>query len=69
VNGKLNRKNGPAYEHVNGDKQWYVNDKLHRINGAAVELANGEKYYFINNELLTKIAFDRKVAQITENYA
>ena len=27
-NGKLHRKDGPAYEGADGYKSWYINDKL-----------------------------------------
>jgi len=39
---------GPAIEHVNGDKYWFINDKRHREDGPAAEYANGDKYWYIN---------------------
>ena len=49
--GKLHRKDGPAIEHENGDKEWYVNGKLHREDGPAIEYAGGTKAWFVNGKL------------------
>lgn len=34
--GKLHRDDGPAIEHINGTKEWYINGELHREDGPAV---------------------------------
>jgi hypothetical protein len=33
----LHRLDGPAVEHKNGHKEWWVNGLLHRLDGPAVE--------------------------------
>ena len=54
VNGKLHRKDGPAYERYDGYKAWHINDKLHRLDGPAVD-CGGYKQYWIKGLLyLTK---------------
>ena len=52
-NGQLHRptSEGPAYEHVNGEKFWYCHGKRHRTTGPAIEFANGEKFWFVNDKL------------------
>ena len=48
--GKRHREDGPAAEHANGDKQWYLNGKRHREDGPAIEDANGDKYCYLNGK-------------------
>ena len=50
-NGKRHRKDGPAAEYANGDKQWWVNGERHRVDGPAAENANGTKWWYLNNKL------------------
>jgi len=38
--GEFHRVDGPAIEHANGDKEWYINGKLHREDGPAYEFAD-----------------------------
>ena len=45
--GKLHRLDGPAVEHVYGNKCWFNNGKLHRLDGPAVEWADGDKSWWI----------------------
>ena len=45
------REDGPAIEHTNGNKWWYVNGKFHREDGPAVEYANGNKWWYVNGKL------------------
>ena len=48
-NGRLHRKNGPAIEHANGNKEWYINGKRRCKNdGHAVENTDGYKLWFEN---------------------
>ena len=47
----LHREDGPAVEHTNGTKDWYLNGKLHREDGPAIERASGHKEWYINGEL------------------
>lgn len=46
--GKLHRKDGPAVESANGNKEWWVNGKLHREGLPAIERANGDKEWYQN---------------------
>ena len=48
--GQLHREDGPAIEHADGDKHWFLNDKLHREDGPAIEWANGHKEWWINGK-------------------
>jgi hypothetical protein len=59
-NYRLHREDGPAIEHSNGDKSYYINGELHRENGAALEWADGDKAYYINDQFLTKEEFDNR---------
>lgn len=40
-------KDGPAFEHVDGSKEWWVNGKRHREDGPAIESANRYKGYWL----------------------
>jgi hypothetical protein len=51
LNGQLHRTDGPAVEHANGDKAWYLNDQLHRTDDPAVEFANGTKYWYLDGKV------------------
>ena len=48
--GKFHREGGPAIEHANGAKEWYLNGKLHREDGPAIEHADGDKSWYINGK-------------------
>ena len=41
--GKLHREDGPAIEHLNGKKEWWVNEAQHREDGADDEYPKGDK--------------------------
>ena len=45
------REDGPAIEHADGYKSWFINGKLHREGGPAIEYASGTKAWYINGEL------------------
>ena len=47
----LHREDGPAVEHANGRKDWYLNGKLHREDGPAIEYTNGTKEWYLNGKL------------------
>jgi len=49
--GELHRENGPAFEGVNGYKEWHINGEFHRLDGPAVEYIDGDKYWFKNGKL------------------
>jgi hypothetical protein len=48
---QLHRIGGPAVDHFDGSKSWYVNDKLHRLDGPAIEWPNGHKSWYVNDKL------------------
>ena len=48
---KIHRVDGPAVEHANGDKYWYICGKLHRVDGPAGEYTNGDKRWYLNDKL------------------
>lgn len=49
--GEYHRTDGPAIEHVNGTKFWWINGEKHREDGPTIEYANGTKYWHKNNKL------------------
>lgn len=49
-NGVFHREDGPAIEHDNGERQWYLDGKRHREDGPAVEYVSGVKEWFINDK-------------------
>jgi hypothetical protein len=51
-NGNYHRLDGPAIEHANGAKEWWVDGKRHREDGPAIEMMiEGGKYWYINCKL------------------
>ena len=59
----FHREDGPAVEHANGGKLWYLNDSLHREDGPAVEYPNGSKSWYLNGVELTEEEFKKKTAK------
>ena len=57
----LHREDGPAFECVNGYKEWWINNKLHRENGPAAEFASGNKSWFINGVFIFAVNEDGKL--------
>jgi len=49
--GLLHRTDGPAYEHTDGRREWWVNGNLHRIDGPAIINNSGTKCYYQNDLL------------------
>ena len=47
----LHREDGPAVEHADGSKLWYINGEYHREDGPAGEFASGHKSWYINGKL------------------
>ena len=47
----LHREDGPAFEGVNGIKEWWVSGKLHRLDGPAVEHADGHKEWWVKGKI------------------
>ena len=46
----LHREDGPAIEHLDGSKEWYINNRLHREDGPAVESPDGSKSWFVHGK-------------------
>ncbi len=49
-NGKLHRKDAPAIEWTDGDKEWYVDGVPHRKYGPAIEYAFVMKEWYVNGK-------------------
>jgi len=52
----LHREDGPACEHADGTKSWWLNGKRHRIDGPAVEWDDGHKEWWANGIRLSQNA-------------
>ena len=46
----IHREDGPASEHTNGDKFWYINGELHREDGPAAKYVDGDKFWFLHDK-------------------
>jgi len=57
----FHREDGPAVEHADGGKFWYLNDSLHREDGPAVEYPNGSKSWYLNGVELTEEEFKKNI--------
>jgi hypothetical protein len=66
VDGKLHRTGGPAIEHANGTKQWYIEGKKHRIDGPAIVWAEGGGSWYIGGEEYTIQDFNETIEQVNE---
>jgi hypothetical protein len=62
----LHRDDGPAIEHADDYKIWYINDKIHREDGPAIEYANGSKSWYLNDEALTEKQFNERMNPVVE---
>lgn len=51
VDGRWHREDGPAREHPDGKKEWWIKDRLHRENGPAVEHSDGKMEWWIDGEI------------------
>jgi hypothetical protein len=51
----LHRTDGPAFEHADGSKSWYVNGKLHRLDGPAIEYVSGSKSWYVNDVFIMMV--------------
>lgn len=57
-NGQLHRDDGPAVEHSDGTRYWYIHGKLHRENGPAIDCPiTGTKKWFLNGQQLSEEEF------------
>jgi hypothetical protein len=59
----LHREDGPAFEGMDGSKEWRINGKLHREDGPAIEWSDGRKTWALNSEKLTEEEFKKKTAK------
>ena len=51
----LHREDGPAIEHADGTKHWYMNGNLRPKDGPAVEHTNGTKEWYLNGKCLNTL--------------
>jgi len=63
--GQLHREDGPAVEHSDGTKKWWVNGKLHREDGPAVEHSDGYKAWYLDFVEYTEEEWKKKVGKHT----
>jgi hypothetical protein len=54
----FHRTDGPAVEHADGSKFWYVDGKCHRLDGPAVEWADGYKAWYVDGNELSEEEFN-----------
>jgi len=54
----IHRLDGPAVEHADGHKAWYVEGKRHRLDGPAVECADGYKTWWVKGKRLSEAEFN-----------
>jgi len=59
----LHREDGPAVEHTDGYKSWYLNGKRHREDGPAIEYLNGSKSWWLNDYWITEADHVRRTAK------
>jgi len=62
----FHRTDGPAVEHANGYKEWFVDGKRHRLDGPAVEYAYGAKLWYVDGKLLSEEQFNALTAPTLE---
>jgi len=48
--GEYHRLDGPAFEDLDGNKEWFKNGLRHREDGPAIEWMSGDKYWLINGK-------------------
>ena len=57
------REDGPAIEHTDEYKAWYINGERHREDGPAIEFSNGHKAWYLNGgEPLTESEFLKRTS-------
>lgn len=56
-NGLRHRTDGPAIEHTNGLKIWYVKDQRHRLDGPAFEGTDGRNaWWYVDGQKVDILA-------------
>lgn len=58
--GKYHREDGPAIEHLDGHKEWWVNGQLHRVDGPAIEHADEIQEWFIDGKKYSEEEFKQR---------
>jgi hypothetical protein len=48
---EMHREDGPALEHPNGSKEWYIHGVRHRSDGPAIEYSYGTNIWFQNGSI------------------
>jgi len=61
----LHREDGPAFEGMDGSKEWRINGKLHREDGPATEWSYGDKSWALNGERMSEQVFLKRTAKET----
>ena len=61
LEGKFHRENGPAIEHSDGYKSWWINGQRHRIDGPAIEWDDGYKEWYINGTYYSRSEYYHKL--------
>jgi hypothetical protein len=60
--GTLHREDGPAVEHTNGFKAWYINGLRHREDGPAIKYdSNIYQAWFLDDIEYTEIRYKEKM--------
>src|SRR5437764_271799 len=54
VGGEVQREDGPAIEHADGRREWWLNSKRHREDGPAIEYADGTRESWLNGLALSE---------------
>ena len=57
----LHRRDGPAIEHYEGSKQWWVNGRRHRLDGPAFEYSFGDREWYVNGIFIFNIDEEGKL--------
>ena len=56
--GEYHRIDAPAFETVEGHKEWFIDNKLHRVDGPAIEYSfDGRKEYWIDGQHMREKEF------------
>lgn len=60
----LHRVDGPAIEHADGTRYWYVNGKRHRTDGPSTEYSNGTKLWYIDDRPYGMNSFNKLIEAV-----
>ncbi len=61
--GLLHRTDGPALEHNDGYKSWWINGERHREDGPAIEWNDGDKSWYLNDTEYSEQDYYQEVAK------